>query len=267
MAEEAGRAVATTGRRWSEEREAAALWAVKHLGIPYVKRRTESAAELRARTGADILVVAKKGGLMLQTEAGELFFHPNMAHLRLKNLRFGSAGVGDRMVEAMDLHKGMTVLDCTLGLGADAIVASFAVGPEGHVLALESNPFIEAVVGYGLAHFKAGNWPIQEAMRGIRTQCIDALSFLREQEADSFDVVYFDPMFRHPFHESKAMEPLRAFADMRALTEETILEACRVARKRVVMKESAKSEEFRRLGFDTLMGGRYSKVQYGVEIL
>ncbi len=267
MAEKESYAIATTGRKWSEERERAALWAARHLKIPYVKRKTESASELRARTGADLLIVAKKGGLMLQTEAGELFFHPNMAHLRMKNLRFGSAGAGDRMVEAMDLAPGMSVLDCTLGLASDAIVESFAVGPTGRVVALESNPFIEAVIGYGLSHFKAENWPIQEAMRGVETHYADALSFLQKQPEDSFDVVYFDPMFRHPFHESRALEPLRAFADMRALTEETIREACRVARRRVVMKESAKSGEFSRLGFDCLMGGRYSKVRYGVKIL
>ena len=59
----------------------------------------------KVRNGADVigevkLSIKKKGLLTLVTPEAELFFHPNMAHLRLKNLRFGD---GDRMAEAMDL--------------------------------------------------------------------------------------------------------------------------------------------------------------------
>ena len=168
------------------------------------------------------------------------------------------------MAEAMGLAPGMSVLDCTLGFGADAIVSSFSVGAKGHVKALESNPLIEAVVSYGLANFKAENWPIQEAMRTVQTHCADALTFLKTQEKDSFDVIYFDPMFRHPLEKSISLSPLREVADMRALTRETIKEAKRVAKHRVVMKENARSAEFIRLGFEKVVGGTYSKVHYGV---
>lgn len=171
------------------------------------------------------------------------------------------------MVEAMALSRGMSVLDCTLGFGADAIVASFAVGPEGRVTGIESQPLIETVVGYGLAHFKAENWPIQEAMRGIRTVCADAFDYLKEQPDDSVDVVYFDPMFRHPLLESRSLSPLRTVANHEPVSEVMIEEACRVARRRVVFKENARSLEFERLGFTKIMGGRYSKVHYGVRIL
>jgi hypothetical protein len=53
-------------------------------------------------------------------------------------------------------------------------------------------------------------------------------------------------------------------ANKNPLTLETIAEAKRVARQRVVLKESSKSLEFARLGFLERAGGRYSKVQYGV---
>ena len=78
------------------------------------------------------------------------------------------------------------------------------------------------------------------------------------------DVIYFDPMFRHPFAESKNIAPLRPVANKNPLTLETIAEARRVARQRVVLKESGKSREFARLGFTERAGGRYSKVKYGV---
>lgn len=261
------RAVATTGRKQTEDAVTLARWAAAHAGIPYIERRNRSSAALREHYGAEFLLVAKHGLLTLETPHGDLFFHPNMAHLRLKNLRFGSGGEGDRMVEAMDLVRGMHVLDCTLGFGADAIVASFAVGPEGSVTGVESEPLIETVVGYGLQHFKAENWPIQEAMRGVHTVCDEAAHYLKTLPDKSFDVVYFDPMFRHPLMESRSLTPLRTVANYAAVTPAMIEDACRVARHRVVFKENARSHEFARLGFSHIMGGRYSKVHYGVRIL
>ena len=263
----AAKAVATTGRKQSAEAVALARWAAGHAGISYVERDNLSSEALRKRYGAAFLLVAKHGLLTLETPQGDLFFHPNMAHLRLKNLRFGSGGEGDRMVEAMALARGMHVLDSTLGFGADAIVASFAVGPEGSVTGVESERLIETVVGYGLQHFKAENWPIQEAMRGVRTVCAEAAHYLRTLPDKSFDVVYFDPMFRHPLLESRNLTPLRMVANHGAVTPEMIADACRVARHRVVFKENARSLEFARLGFSHIMGGKYSKVHYGVRIL
>ena len=71
-------------------------------------------------------------------------------------------------------------------------------------------------------------------------------------------------MFRHPFLASKSLDPLRAVADKRALTLETIAEAKRVAKLKVVMKETSRSLEFERLGFSKVTGGKYSKVHYGI---
>ena len=84
-------AIATTGRKCSEDAVALAKWAAEHAGIPYVPRANLSGKALRERYGVDFILVAKQGLLTLSTPSGDLFFHPNMAHLRLKNLRFGSA--------------------------------------------------------------------------------------------------------------------------------------------------------------------------------
>lgn len=257
-------AVVTTSRKWNEETLALAKVTAARLGIPYAERRTLSIDELRECYGVQDVLVAKNGLLMLETAGGELFFHPNMAHLRIKNIRHGR---GDRMGEAMGLHEGMSVLDCTLGFGADAITAAYLVGETGQVMGVESRPLIEAVVGWGLAHLTGESHHVTEAMRRVHTVCSDALAYLRRQPDKSVDIVYFDPMFRHPFYESKALDPLRAVADPRPLTPETVAEACRVARQRVVLKETAKSKEFARLGFTQVTGGRYSKVHYGIREL
>lgn len=51
------------------------------------------------------------------------------------------------MVEAMDLKPKMSVLDCTLGLGTDATVASYIVGENGKVVGLESATLIYLILG------------------------------------------------------------------------------------------------------------------------
>lgn len=253
-------AVITTGRRFRPENVRLAREVAEKLNISFIARNRESIEELRERYACENILVAKRGLLVLDTPEGELFFHPNMAHLRLKNLRMGE---GDHMVAAMDLRKGMSVLDCTLGLGADAIVASYAVGAEGAVTAVEASPLVAAAIGYGLGHSLGDNYDMHEAMRRIRVVQSDYLDFLRNQRDRSFDVVYFDPMFRHPLMESANLNPLRRVADHRPVSVEAIAEAKRVARHRVVLKENSRSLEFARLGFLKLAGGQYSKIRYG----
>ena len=92
----------------------------------------------------------------------------------------------------------------------------------------------------------------------------DYLSFLKEQEDNSFDVIYFDPMFRHALIDSKSLNPLRQLADMRAVSHEALNEAKRVAKYRIVFKENSRSLEFSRLGFTKICGGKYAPIHYGV---
>ncbi len=253
-------AISTTGRRFQPENVRLAREMAEKLGIPYVARNRESMEELREAYACENILVAKKGLLVLDTPEGELFFHPNMAHLRLKNLRMGE---GDHMVSAMALREGMTVLDCTLGFGADAIVASYAVGSGGSVTGVEVNPLVAAAIGYGLGHSLGDNYDMHEAMRRIRVISADYMDVLRARSDKSFDVVYFDPMFRHPLMESANLNPLRSVADHRPVTPEAIAEARRVARHRVVLKENSRSLEFARLGFTKMAGGQYSRIRYG----
>lgn len=253
--------IVTTDRKCHTDSVELAQWAAKELNMPFAARQRESLSELRGKYGVEQILVAKKGALTLDTPEGELFFHPNMAQIRVKNIR---SEQGDRLVEAMGLQEGMSVLDCTLGFGADAIVESYAVGESGRVVGLEASPVIALITGHGLSHFLASNYLMHAALRRIEVHHADYLEFLRQQEDNSFDVVYFDPMFRHPLTDSHNINPLRMVADHRPLCEEAVTEAKRVARCRVVMKETAKSTEFERLGFPVLGGGKYSKVKYGI---
>ncbi|WP_054696971.1 class I SAM-dependent methyltransferase [Syntrophomonas palmitatica] len=92
----------------------------------------------------------------------------------------------------------------------------------------------------------------------------DHYYYLCHVPSNSFDVVYFDPMFRHPQHHSTAIKPLRQLADHRPLDEQSITEACRVARKKVVIKETRSSKELERLGVQFIVGSHHNPIAYGV---
>ncbi len=252
--------VVTVGHKPKPEHYALAREMAETLGAPFAERGNTSLDSLRARYGVSCVMVAKEK-LVVDTPDGELYFHPGMAHLRLKNLRRGER---DHLLNALGITPGRRVLDCTLGMGADSIVASFGVGETGEVVSLEKDPVVAALIAHGLQTAEGEHPTTVAAMRRVRVLCADYEDFLRGQPEDSFDAVYFDPMFRHPFTESAGIHPLRFLADPRPVSPEAIREARRVARRRVVLKESSKSGEFARLGFTEFEGGKYSNVRYGV---
>lgn len=252
--------VVTVGHKAKPEHFALAKEMAAKLGAPFVERGNTSLEALRRGYGVSCVMVAKEK-LVVDTPDGELYFHPGMAHLRLKNLRRGGR---DHLMDALGIEDGMRILDCTLGMGADAIVESYGAGAAGEVVALEKNPVVAELIAHGLKTAEGEHPTTVAAMRRVRVVCVDYLDYLRAQPDNSFDAVYFDPMFRHPFTESAGIHPLRFLADPRPVSSEAIHEARRAARRRVVLKESSKSGEFARLGFTVFEGGKYSNVRYGV---
>lgn len=253
--------IVTTIRKPNQAQEAFAEEISLKLGGQFVRREDFSFDKLKRLYGAENILLVKKNSLSIITSDGELFFHPNTAHLRIKNLR---GGEGDRLIDALKISEGAKVLDCTLGLGSDAIVESFIAGAAGKVVALEINPLIAEVVSYGLKNFSDDSPHILQAMRRVEVINDDCGEFLKICADNSFDVVYFDPMFRRPVQRSSGINPIRPLADNSPLTKKTIHEACRVAKFRVVMKEHNGSPEFERLGFKVVEGGKYSSVAFGV---
>ncbi len=253
--------IVTTTRKQDSTQETFAEELSLKLGGKFIKREDFSLDTLKKTYDAENILLVKKNSLSIVTADGELFFHPNTAHLRIKNLR---CGAGDRLIDALKISDGSTVLDCTLGLGSDAIVESFIAGAAGKVVALEINPLIAEVVSYGLKNFSDDSLHILEAMRRVEVINADCAEFLKTCPNDSFDVVYFDPMFRRPIKKSSGLNSIRPLADNRPLTLEIIREAYRVAKLRVVMKEHSGSTEFERLGFKVLGGGKYSSIAFGV---
>lgn len=253
--------IVTTIRKANQATENLAKKLSLKLGGRFISREDFSFDTLKRIYNVENILLVKKNSFSVITMEGELFFHPNTAHLRIKNLRGGES---DRLINALKISAGSTILDCTLGLGSDAIVESFVAGAAGKVVALEVNPLIAQIVSFGLKNFSEDSSHILEAMRRIEVINIDYIEYLKTCADNSFDVVYFDPMFRRPIQKSSSLNPIRPLADNRPLTEKIIREACRVAKYRVVIKEHSGSMEFERLGFRILSGGKYSSVSFGV---
>ena len=233
----------------------------RQINVPFVERNRHSIDFLRTFYQTEQIIVFTQQGPVIQTTGGKFFFHLSMAELRIQNLK---SGKHDHMVQAMNLQPGMSVLDCTLGLATDAIVASFVAGSTGHVTGLESSSAIALIARIGLAEYHHLLPDVTTALRRIEVIEADAYRYLKRLPDDSYDVVYFDPMFRQPVFTSSNMKPIRNLADKRPLAGETIREACRVARQRVILKEKRDSGEFARLKFMTCVGGKHSTIQYGI---
>ena len=253
--------IVTTGRKKQGKISEKASKAAEELGGMLVARGELSMEELREKYQTQAILVAHQEGFVIDQAEGEFFFHPSMARLRMLNLQ---RGLPDHMTDAMGLRPGMQVLDCTMGFGADALVAAFVTGGSGQVTGLEINPLVAFVVRQGLAEFLPGLKKDGFLVAPIGVVQTEYEAYLQTQADKSADIVYFDPMFRIPLKASSSMQPLRGLADMRPVALSAIEEARRVARKRIVIKEVSGSPEFARLGCTQLHGGKYSKVQYGI---
>lgn len=255
--------VVTTIRNYSSRERQLGMELAAALKTSFVARNDDSLENIMHKYEVENVLVVTKKGPVVYTPGGEFFFHLSMAELRIKNLKNGKH---DHMVDAMALTQGMSVLDCTLGLATDAIVASFTVGDAGRIVGLESSPPIALITQYGVTCYNAADEEMNRVLRRIKVKKADYYQCIGAIPDHSFDIVYFDPMFRYPVKNSSNMKPLRFLADDRPLHPDIIKDACRIARQRVVVKELRGSSEFKRLGLTTAYGGKYSSISYGVVV-
>ncbi|UNK20823.1 class I SAM-dependent methyltransferase [Paenibacillus sp. N3/727] len=233
----------------------------EETGCRYVTRGGQSLRRLALRTGDEDVLVVLDGHVRLGGPGRSVLeFHPGMGYVRLKRVLRGDP---DPMIEATRMEEGDSVLDCTAGLGADSLVFSVKAGESGSVTALESSFPLYVFLKEGLRTYESNMPASDEAMRRIDVRHGHHLDYLKTLPDKSVDIVYFDPMFREPLTESASINPLRHYANSEPLDEQSILEAIRVARKTVVLKEKRGSKEFARLGFTVPERGQ-SKITYGV---
>ena len=250
----------TAGRKGSGDLLTAAKEWATHFNVPYIERVSKgSLEELRQQNNLDAILVATADGPQIYNNEGTFFYHPGMAVLRLQRLKNNEH---DHFAQALELREGMRVLDGTLGLAGDAAIASYLVGEKGKVVGVEASILLHFGVENGLRSYAAEDPDLTNALRRIKTVQATAEEYLETCEEDSFDVVYFDPMFRYPVQGSSAMEPLRPVAYEKPLNQRTIELALKVAPKIVIKERSEKI--LREYGCTEILGGRYSRIKFGI---
>ena len=253
----------TTSRKVNTKLKDVAFSIADELCCEYIVRGKQRIDEV-FHLGYDVLIVVcpqriKVLSLIEESVVEEFFFHPGMALIRLNRLQ---SGIGDNMVDSMGLCVGDSLLDCTLGMGSDAIVASYVVGESGRVVALESSPIIYAVVKRGLLSW-CENPELVEPMRRIEVINTDYESYLKSTN-DEYDVVYFDPMFECPIESSKGISPMRRFAKTGGVDVESFERAKDIARKSVVIKADVNSQMLEDLRIIATKGNRVGSFEYGI---
>lgn len=199
-------------------------------------------------------VLVRSGrGFRLHDRHGELGVTPGLAQLRLKRL----ATETDHALRVTGITKGETVIDATVGLGADTRVFAARAGQGGAVIGLEASLPLAVLLREGL--------PLEPAWPGsapIEVQHVQASDWLTDRAPKSADVVFFDPMFDAPKSASPEFGALRRFAVNTPIDRLTIDAAKRVARRCVVMKAGS-PEVFPSLGLEALPPQRNASVFWG----
>ncbi|SOC15137.1 putative SAM-dependent methyltransferase [Ureibacillus xyleni] len=253
--------VVTTAGRPDELSITLAQKACEELGVRFEERKKRSVVKISEQLNAHVIVAGKNRYEYYPQDAkAPFFFHPNSAAFRLKRV---ARGEHDPFLDACQLEVGNSLLDCTLGIGSDAMLAAFQVGEEGTVVGLEADPNVAFIVQNGMATYDTSELPLTSCMRHIKVIQSEAVEFLQKQPDNAFDVVYMDPMFEEVIEESNNFEALRDAGEHINLTEEWVREAIRVAKKRVVLKAHFRSTSFEQFGFKRDIR-LTSKFHYGV---
>ena len=238
----------------------------RELDCRFYWRRQRPLSQFFENLSVQGIVVVESDRLTFQSRVGSKFFyHPSMARHRALNWLRGGV---DPMVTAMGLSPGMKVLDCTLGLGSDALITSLAVGELGLAVGLEVSPILSVLVQRGFKEYPWSSIPeigelLQKAAGRIQVFNLDHCQALKRLDDKSFDVVYFDPMFQQTVWSAKGIAVVRNLGCFNTLEPDTLYEAARVARYRVVVKERKGSQVSARLGLNRVIEGA-NRISYGV---
>jgi len=231
------------------------------FGFKFAPRETYTLSQLKRKyNDGELITIDRNIPKYIYPDGAELFFHPSIAKIRITSML---KGLTDRLIEVSDIQKGDSVLDCTTGLGTDTIVLSFAVGENGKIVTIENSLILYILAREGLKNYNPRINVIKKAMRRVEAIHADHLDYMKSLPEKSFDMVYFDPMFRIAV-KAVALDLIRKLANQEAISPETIKEAKRVARKAVILKEQRSSGEFEKLGFHVPDNSSRSSFEYGV---
>ncbi|MEE3232888.1 MAG: class I SAM-dependent methyltransferase [Candidatus Latescibacterota bacterium] len=225
------------------------------LNCPLLDRHSKTIQSLLEQFYLDALVVVEQYELTIHTLQGLLRHHPNTSVLRITNL---CRGRSDVLIDLMQLKNGDRLLDCTCGLGSDAITGAYITGDEGYVLALESSPLLALLARKGMESYQhQSHIEVTQAMRRVNVKNACYQDVLRELPDKSFDVVYFDPMFKNSIEKANGIQLVRLSANYDTPTDEDIRHAKRIASRSVLLKDSSNGKLLNQLNFNLVKTARH----------
>lgn len=244
----------TTSLNCSKEQEANARLIAEKLDCHFVPRK------LATFQGATFVLEQESLVLYSEGRKEKLFFHPSLAKPRIKQYELTG---NDSFLKTMMLRPGDRILDCTLGLATDALLASHVVGESGKITGLESEKGIVEILRLGMMNYPEDRL-IDWKCLFTRIEIVNAnyKDYLPSCADNRFDVIYLDPMFQHQIDESLPLSPLRQWANHQAPNRNDITEAIRVARRRVVMKAHKEDSILQELGFARIASNK--AITFGV---
>ncbi len=254
----------TTIRKYTRAIEEEAKARAQALGLPYVPRG-ETLEDMAKESGfSGFLIYGKK--LPTYWHGGEEYrFHVGTAVLRVGQMEKGN---GDRLCDLLPKEEGLQVLDCTFGQAGDSTTLSWFVGESGQVTALEKSLALYEIGRAGIAAYEDKNPALTRAVRRIELLHEDYRDFLSRVEPKSYDVIYFDPMFKSPVkREVNDMEAFRSAAAYDSLSLETLTLAMRAARRLVIVKERPFSPIFKNGPWTKVAGKKGQTTAYGVIVV
>ena len=241
--------IVTTSVKTSNELIKVAKNHALNLELDFYYRNKKTIKELLS--SFDGLVVIYKNKISYFEDNSELFFHLDTTALKLKN--------NDNEPLTELIPQSSSVLDCTMGLASDSILLSYYGNK---VTALEKNRIIHYIVSDGLRNYIASDNKILSAMRSITTHNIDCLEYLKKCEDNSFDIIYFDPMFSHNIKESMNLSGIEPLADYNFPTKVFLEEARRVAKNKIIVKAHFRDNIFEKYNFKRIIR-KNTKFHYG----
>lgn len=209
----------------------------EYFECQYVDRKRLTVKELIERF-KEIIIVYKEKLVYINENNEELFFHLDTAMLRIKNN-------SEPLLKIIE-GDSQEILDATMGLARDSVILSYY----GHkIVALEANKVIHYIVSQGLKEFDSGREDVNEAMRNIKTYNISNIDYLKEQDDNSVDYIYIDPMFVYKIKDSNNISIFDTLACQDSISGELMFEMKRVARKRIILKAHKADKIFEKYNF------------------
>lgn len=230
--------IITTSYRPTNKQLTIAHQLAEQFNIHFIARNQYTIAKMHQRYSERILVVDERKITLYLLHQTPIYFHPNSAMFRLKRLQQGQI---DPLIEMCQLKSDDIILDATFGLGADSLVLASQL-TSGKIIATEANENLATIMQAGMQHHPYPE--LQSSIDKITLLQQHHYDYLSQCDDNSFDIVYFDPMFDTTILSSSALQQVKHTVEYQMVTQATIEQALRVTRRAIVLRNHFKNRSF-----------------------